>query len=358
MGKINRLIFLTSGSDFHAKDWYDAVNELINVDVILDSVNPHGLKNYFKNVNFKKLFIIDFLLGSRQFYFSDKLRNIIKMIFLPIQSIILKIKSNKKDIYWCHGVYFGLVCKIANVNYVVTPQGSEVLVRPYKNRIYKFFLQWTLSGADLVTVDSESMKKSLKNIGIKSEIIQNGIEIRNLSRIKIKKEKNTILSVRGCTKLYRIKNIAIQSLKIKNKYKVDYCFPFFNIDYLNDIKKYVDKKNILGVLSNKDYHKILSKYEYVISIPKSDSSPKSIYEAIFLGCKIIAQKNSKWINECTNEMKKRIIEVDLNNENWLKDAIQISSKYKNNFHPNVNTINLFSREKNILKFLKLINYDM
>ena len=65
-----------------------------------------------------------------------------------------------------------------------------------------------------------------------------------------------------------------------------------------------------------------------ISIPVSDSSPKSVYESIFSGAPTILRENP-YQDYMTDSMKSRVINVakkDLNNSNWLSNSIQ-KAKY-------------------------------
>ena len=84
--------------------------------------------------------------------------------------------------------------------------------------------------------------------------------------------------------------------------------------------KYSDKD--LGRIEKKiDLYKILNSTILAISIPESDSSPRSVYEAIFCGCAIATTYN-QWIKSLPKCMKNRIIIVDLDNQDWLKVALK------------------------------------
>ena len=63
----------------------------------------------------------------------------------------------------------------------------------------------------------------------------------------------------------------------------------------------------------------------VVSIPSSDSSPRSVYEAIFCGC-VVCITYHPYYDVLPQCMKDRIIVVDLNNKSWFKNAFQKAKK--------------------------------
>ena len=84
----------------------------------------------------------------------------------------------------------------------------------------------------------------------------------------------------------------------------------------------------LGKVDKKNMYKILLETILVISIPSSDSSPRSVYEAIFCGCAvgITYQPYYDLLPLC---MKKRIVLIDLNNNNWFNLTYDLSKKIIN-----------------------------
>ena len=125
------------------------------------------------------------------------------------------------------------------------------------------------------------------------------------------------------TSLYRIKEIIFAFNSLKNNLdSIDFCYPFFDINYLKNIKK-INKCNskYFGQLQRAELIKKYLEYKYVISIPTSDSSPRSVYEAVICGCIVIVQYND-YLLQLPKLIKNRIIAVDIKNPNWLEEALQ------------------------------------
>ena len=64
-------------------------------------------------------------------------------------------------------------------------------------------------------------------------------------------------------------------------------------------------------------YQFLSEAVAVFSIPVSDSSPRSVYEAIFCGtCVITTYK--QWIELLPRCMRSRVLIVDIEKKDWFK----------------------------------------
>jgi len=87
-----------------------------------------------------------------------------------------------------------------------------------------------------------------------------------------------------------------------------FFFPFSEEGYVNKINSLLKQDDkILGRLPEKrDVYRLLSKSKLVISIPLSDSSPRSVYESIFCGCAVAVTYNP-WIDNLPSCMKKKAL---------------------------------------------------
>ena len=152
--------------------------------------------------------IIDNFLLKKQSFIGNIWRNFIKFFLIPFQIKILKniIVKNKISIVHAHGMYYMLLAHFSNINFVGTPQGSEILIRLKKSSIYRFFAIKALNSANIVTIDSSAMKRVIsQNCLAKTKILQNGIDlelIRNSCNYGLK--RNKVVSLRALTPLYQI----------------------------------------------------------------------------------------------------------------------------------------------------------
>jgi hypothetical protein len=349
-----KIVIIGGARDYHVMDWFYTVSKLSKKEVFLltDLLSGEGYKKiYKKDDKIYKLFIIDNLLFKKQSRFGDIWRNIVKILVLPIQIFHLKQfdKSNDSIVYHAQPMYYMLLCYLCGLNFIGTPQGSEILVRPNKSSIYKYFAKKILRSAKTITVDSRSMyDEILKISGVKSLIIQNGIEIEKILNTIVNNNKDKILSIRGMTDLYRINEIVEARDQLNNEHNLNFIFPFVDKDYLQKIEQKINvNDNILGRLTRDDMIKEMKSSFLVLSIPKSDSSPRSVYESIFSGACVAVAPN-KYIEDLPECMQKRLFIVDFQDKFWLEKAIQYAKAITmTEYKPSKEAIDMFDQNKSM-----------
>lgn len=360
---VKKIAFLCGARDFHAMDWYNSakqINPNIQIPIITDLIGGEGFSKITKEEDsIYKLIILDKFLFKKQSSIGDKWRNVLKLILLPIQAVLLRIYSKKinNSVFFAHGMYYLVLARLANVEYVGTPQGSEILIRPFKSCFYRYFAIYGLSGAKYLTVDSIQMQEGIKKLTQKSAIIiQNGIDLESILDVpKVTVKRKNILSIRGYTKLYRIDEI----LKSRNlstvKTPLIFLFPFYDNFYLQQCNKMCNiNDSMIGRLPRLEMYQILMDTKLVISIPMSDSSPRSVYEAIFCGCIVGITYNPYYdiLPEC---MKNRIIIIDLNDPYWFKKTLdEANIRIINSYVPSDNALEMFDQLKSYKRIQNLL----
>lgn len=353
-----KIVFLCGARDYHAMDWYRSAQKLLenlDVSVLTDLIGGEDYKILVThNDRINKLLIIDKFLFRKQSHFGNKWRNFFKLLVLPIQVIKL-IKYNNKNkgtIYHAHGMYYMFLAYIAGVEYIGTPQGSEILVRPFKSKIYRWLAKKSLKFAKSITVDSLAMSRIIKQIADKEAIIiQNGIDVESILEYTKRNpnvERTKYCSIRAMTELYRIKQIVdARNMSVKyNKIPLNFIYPFYEINYKNNVMSTSKEfDNDLGRIDRISMYKLLFETKVVFSIPISDSSPRSVYEAIFCGCIVVIEKN-KYYDMLPKCMQERIILVDVNKELWFEKAIAASNEMlSSSFSPTKEALILFDQKK-------------
>lgn len=365
-----KLIFLCGARDFHAMDWYKSAKLLLkNVDIIIltDLIEAEGYKKLItpqdKVVN---LFILDKILFRKQSKIAHIWRNILKIIFFPFQVILIKkfSKKNPNAIYYAHSMYYLFLGWAAKIPYIGTPQGSDILIKPYKSYLYKYFAIKSLKSAKAVTVDSLKMQSKIKELsGVNAYIIQNGINLETILPIVEKGQnidRNKILSIRGLSPLYRIKEILIarNSSLINHDSPITLIYPFYENQYLKELKPFLKKQDLdLNRVEREDMYELLLSSKLVISIPVSDSSPRSVYESIFCGSAVAITYHPYYdsLPEC---MKSRIILIDLKENNWFdKTVLQAEKIISTPFLPSIEALNLFDQKKSF-ELIKQIFFNL
>ena len=355
-------MFLCGAKDFHAMDKFHLTAEILgydNVTLVTDTLEGEGQKSLIKpEYKVKALCIIDRLTFGGNNLISNIWRNVLKIGILPLQVWRLRrTYGNHEDlIFHAIPMYYMLLCYFARIRYIGTPQGSEILVRLDRSRIYKHFAIKAITGANKIIVDSIAMKARIKSLcGVESILIKNGFDTSLAQSFQAKEKNRTrVLSIRGFHEIYRIDEIVYARNKSQSKPRLDFVFASKNEAYLEDIKEllYIDDK-IHGTLSKKRLYSLMAESILVISIPASDSSPRSVYESVFCGA-IVAMTYSRYYDELPYCMRQRIYLVNLDNKIWFDEALEFAqSVIKQSYIPSLVALEMCDQDKLINKVIKV-----
>ena len=364
-----QLVFLCGARDFHAIEWYRSAKELLpnyNICILTDLIAGENFEILINNKDkLNKLIIIDTLLFNYQSAIGNYWRNIIKILVFPFQVFLVKKFSgqNPEAVYFCHSMYYLVLAWASGIRYVGAPQGSDILIKPFKSRIYKYFSVKALKAAASITVDSKTMKNKIYELsGVESTIIQYGIDMKSINFLlegnKLNSfKKDYVLSIRGFTKLYRIDEIiaARNRSRFNSEVKIYFQYPFYESKYRTISLKLTKSIDIdVGRMD------LTNKYDYffaarlVVSIPISDSSSKSVSEAIFCGCPV-AITYHQYYDDLPNCMKSRVILVDLHDFNWFDKALkQADLISKTIYIPSKQAILSYDKLESFKKVTKLL----
>jgi len=365
----NKLVFICAARDFHAMDWYKSAKELLpkkEIYILTDIIEGEGYKKLINNNDIVfKLILLDRILLQKQSHIGHIWRNLIKLFLFPIQVILIKrfAKKNPGAIYHAHSMYYLFLAWAARIPYIGTPLGSDVLITPNRSRLYKFFAVKSLKTAKAVTVDSIKMKDKVFELsGVNAQIVQNGIDMESINSFlkshQFSSDTNkSVLSIRGLTPLYRIEAIlTARNLSLKySDIPITFIYPFQETEYakkLLPLFKPFDKN--LGRVERLKMYELLSGSKLVISIPSSDSSPRSVYEAIFCGCSVVIAYHPYYdvLPQC---MKSRIILADLDDNEWFDKAVEASNVLiEKPYFPSEEALNMFDQKRSFRIMEKLL----
>jgi len=330
---IQTIVILGGARDFHAMDWYRTVRRVCptrEVIFITDLFGGEGYTDLSKpGDKIYPLVVIDNFLFSGQSRYANIWRNLVKLALLPVQAIRLRriLEKYPHRIVHAHPMYYMALCLLARVEYIGTPQGGEILIRPLRSRIYRFFAEKVLKSARALIVDSQQMKDGIKSIaGVNADVFQNGINVDEIVRHRTHNKRQRVVSIRGIEELYRIYEIVEIRNRITLSTPLTFIYPFADAAYLAGLRPLFGVHDQdLGRLQKDEMYGLLSESLLVISIPRSDSSPRSVYESIFAGA-CVAVTYNKWIDVLPPCMKLRVFVVDLADGQWLRQAISYAQK--------------------------------
>ena len=373
------ILFVASSSDWHIDLWVKYFTKSHNVYLFSDQ-ERHLNKQQFNNVT-----IIEYegYLGKLLNYFKINSHSFFQINkFISSRYFASAIDSTIKkfdiDIVHAHSLYYGYLSSYirSEVPIVFTPMGSDVIIHAQKSFIYRYMAKKAFKRAYIVTGDSFLLQKCGYQVGAsrtRNYVIQNGVDSSVFfpkpnqlkSTYKVAFNETLLFSPRAIVPLYNIDIIieAIFELK-KCGYRVKCMFAFaFGNEYSNLLKNKIKALELdndiiwLGFLSYKEMAAHYNAADIVLSVPSSDSSPKSVYEAMFCKKPVIVS-DLEWSYEllANSRCLKRVkVSDSFHLSETIKDLIDSSEKRN---EMSLNALNQASKEfdyeKNMKKMEKIM----
>lgn len=343
------ICFVASARDYHAIDWYRSVKSLCRarrVFIATDLIESEGVKRLVdERDEVFHLFDLDRWLLDRQSTFANVWRNVIKVLTVPLIAYRLNALGKKIDcIFHAHSMYYIFLCWLAGVDFIATPMGSDVLVRPDNSKLYRLFAIRSLRAAAEITVDSAALQQKIKALcGKDSHIIQNGIDSIGTRIYRASNQKRfRAMSIRGFDPNYRILELVRDRNLAGCPVDLSFIYPFVEQNYYNRVKGLLGEGDIdCGRVSKEVMYQMLGESNVVFSIPISDSSPRSVYEAIFCGACVVVS-HGMWVESLPACMRARVVVVDISVQHWFDDVLRVAQQISSTqFIPSREALELF-----------------
>jgi len=301
----------------------------------------------------------DFLSDNKEYAFKVRSLNFIYVFLnlIKIRKTIKKINPDLVHIHQLNRFAFLVSLFIPNrIPIISTAWGSDVLIMPWKNKLFYYITKHIINRSDIVTADAKDMIKVMKRIennDAKFVLLQYGIDY-----IEPLVKENIIYSNRLHTSLYRISNI------------IDYFREFVETDDswrliiagagegTEELKIQVEKNNLnskvefVGWLDKNQNHAYYAKAKVYISIPKSDGTSVSLLESMSAGC-IPIVSDLEVSNEWIEHLENGIIEKKGENPFFFINKFDLSALIPRN--RTILDSNNVSTEKSKEMFLTLYN---
>jgi hypothetical protein len=351
-----QVIFVGNGRCYHTMDWYRTAQQVLAPRPLMfatDLVESEGHVRLLRDDDqVIPLFNVDSFLMSRQSRFGNVWRNALKFALLPVQVRLLKrlYRRFPTATYHAHTMYYMVACWLARVPFIGTPQGSEILVRPTRSRVYRWFASHALRAADTVIVDSVAMQDGVWALsGREADRVQFGVDVQAIADGgSSPSERSGILSIRGLTANYRISEILAARASSTAEPRVDLVYPFWFEEYAARVRGDLRPGDQdLGRLPRAELYAAMRRALLVASIPISDSSPRSVYEAIFSGACVAVSPNAflDILPEC---MRSRLVIVDATRSDWLDGALERArAVVAQPYVPSQEALDLFDQRRSI-----------
>jgi glycosyltransferase involved in cell wall biosynthesis len=233
--------------------------------------------------------------------------------YFSVKKILKKIDPDFVNPHYItsHGFLAALIKKTTKFRFklIQSAWGSDILVTPFKSKIYYLLTEFCLNTSDLVTSDSEYMTKVIKDIfPVQTLTFIFGLD--KLPQINIKeKNRSLFYSNRMLSENYNIDKVIRLFHKISATNEDARLLISHDGPKRHELEKLVkdlqigDRVKFKGFLSHVDQISLYRKSQFYISIPTSDSTSVSLIEAMAYGCIPIVSDipaNKEWIKEGRN----------------------------------------------------------
>ena len=297
---LNRQLIVIGSNSIHTLRYLEAVcNKYIQSKIIFITNSSHHLI-LPENVIVHN---IDFRLSN------FRAKHQIAIILKQYNNCILHI--HQANSYAYHSIRAVRSIKNFQVKIILTTWGSDILILPYKNALFKRMVQYNLSHADIITSDSLYMSAQIRQLL--------GTTEKNLHTINfgmkyfpheldLSYKDNIILSNRLHKSLYQIDKIIRGFAKF---IQLNLAYAHYRLviaasgELTHSLMALVrqlgledDQIIFVGMLGYQDLRQWYKKAKLFISIPQSDATSMSVLEAMGYGCYPILSNipaNLEWV---------------------------------------------------------------
>lgn len=350
------IVFVGNARCFHTMDWFRSAQAVCaprRVVFATDLIESEGHTRLITDRDeVIDLLNVDRLLLREQSRRGNLWRNLVKFAMLPVQAALLRRLYRRMPgaAYHAHTMYYMLLCRAAGVPFVGTPQGSEILIRPKRSRVYRWFATRALQAADTVTVDSVAMADGVRELsGREAVVVQNGIDVAAIRHLAANPGGRAgILSIRGVSPNYRLEVVLAARSRLGVRLPLTLAYPFWDAAELTRVRAaMIQGDRDLGRLDRTDLYREMGRASLVVSVPSSDSSPRSVYEAVFSGACVAVTANP-YLDALPPCMRSRIVVVDLADVRWLDRALeQAESIVACPYEPTAEAMELFDQRRSM-----------
>ena len=294
-----RICFLGDAASIHIRRWVEYFRDKEH-DVSIITLRDYKIDNVDVRFIGDKLSVNE---GGGNFQYLKKIREIRRII-----------KQINPDIVNAHYLtsYGFLSAVIKDRPLVVSTWGTDILVTPKKNIVYKKITKYVLKKSDLVTTDSMFMSDEIFKLGCNRDkviTVPMGIELNEFNLNGREKKNKLFLSMRTLCDNSNI-DIILEAFKMLHDEDNDVKLIITNSgDNKEKVLQLIEELKIsnaveyLGFVDRNKVSELLKKASFFISIPKSDSTSVTLLEAMACGSLPILSDipaNKEWVKDGKN----------------------------------------------------------
>jgi len=291
-----RVLFIGDGESVHVIRWLEAMRER-GVEVHLVTDRPGKMNDVYQYVLPRASSILFRVLQG------FKVRKIAREI--------------KPDIVHAHyvtsyGLWGAMIKKLCP--YVITAWGSDILLTPGKNILYRWLTSRVLDRADLVTADADEVIRKVRLLAPLTNAIniQWGVDLRQFpERESDFGDSNVqLISLRAWEPLYHILDIVEAFALVVKKNPGIRLHLLGGGSLESDINTKLEKLELLdsvtchGRVAEEKVTELLYIADISISVPELDGSAMSLLESMASGAALVVSDipaNREWLDENSAE---------------------------------------------------------
>jgi len=285
-----KLLLVGSNSSIaHVKSYYNLVKDYFDEVLVVTNVP----------IEYCEFKLVDFSLKNPfKVYTSIKRMRYIMKEFAP--SIIHVHQAAAYS-------YITAKANLTQLPLVVTAWGSDVLILPHRNFMYRHIVKFSLRKADYLTADAHYMADEIKKM-VNKEVLVANFGIENTEE-EIPDKKKVIYSNRLHNPLYRVDQIIIGFAEFYKRNKEWKLIIGANGSETETLKKLASSLlpptayEFIGFVSQEINKQWYLDSKIWISYPESDGTAISLLEAMGYGCIPVTSDlpaNREWIKEGEN----------------------------------------------------------
>lgn len=324
---MKKYLIFGNAESVHILKWVKELVKYFEVFIISSKgVHPE----ISKRIQMDHLYKLDLSIGT-----TGSNYQILKKYF-KIKKLLKTIKPDFVNPHYItsHGFLVALIKKFNKYPFrlIQTTWGTDILVTPFKNKVYYFLTKFCLDKANLITSDSEYMTGIINKIS-PTETMTFSFGLDELPDISLEdKKENLFYSNRMLTENYNIKgvidffNLIVQS---NHHAKLVISHDGEQRNYLENYSRKLGLENIItfvGFISLEEQIRLYREAQFYLSLPQSDSTSVSLIEAMAYGCIPVLSDipaNHEWIKDGINGIiyhsqdfdVDRLLELKSNKEN-------------------------------------------
>lgn len=262
--------------------------------------------------------IIDFVKQEKCFSLNHSVEagggniNILKSIF-KVKNILKQINPEIVNVHYItsHGLLTSLIKRFWKFKFtqISSAWGSDILVTPHRNWLYKSITKFILNTSNIITSDAQVMTDQIETL-TKTKVLTFTFGLEKMPQVSLSdKDYSVFFSNRILSSNYNIDKIVIHFSKILEKDHEAKLVIANEGDEKENIKMLCHSLNIenavefVGFLNIKQQEDFYKKSGFYYTLPTSDATSVSLLEAMAWGCIPIVSDipaNKEWIKNNEN----------------------------------------------------------